>query len=803
MSGSKLPGRTCVWRKLWLACAIPLLLTIAAGAPAHATSEDGLNDALILLNDIPMEEVYRFLDEWEERGAWLPHIYPPNLVIGDLPADLDQELRADQRVETLYRKPMSAFEKRTAPAAWGDVITSWLIEEERAPMKRLHEKSDVTWDELGVHTITKPRIDRSEYADIAKTQTGHDRRFGRLIGGDIFNTSEWVLGRTAVGIILPEVVGATHSSAERSAVYEEVRAAFGFIAAKVTGYPRAQFVYDIPIAATTTHNFHTTPPDRGESAWVKETMASLGYHWEVKGIGAEPVWEYLDTLRTNFKTEWGITLFLPKVSFFRGAGYTAYAYLGGPYLVAPSGSGGFVGQGNPTTLSGLIVHEGGHLFYTLDEYASGGTSTPCRAVSGYLGVPNSNSLNQDWTCQQHVACAMASPSGKLCSYSLGQMAVVDSDSDGIADVIDTYPWIRMVEMPDTIITTTPVWAGSTQVQPLISQSVYSGTGAIDGVFDKGADPVRKDLTFNTIKNVKYKIDDGSWQFADPPEGWGGDFPALRFQFVPDSLSGGPHTVSVRAVNTIENESFSGFEDHFDVFVKAIALHNFAVEPDNDGQVRISFNIFGGAFGSVATLTRIAPDGSTHLVGGNGFVLQDDAPYIVRDEDPVVGVDYTYRLTIRGLGLKWEWEESLIAPAPIQKEEYLSSITPNPFTEQTVISYRVPRGARRGGGSGGGKPSGGNDEPEGDGNAPPPSAPAITLADPSQYHSMRVELGIYNVAGRQVRSYPPVHLFDGIHPEPVFWDGRNDAGESVSQGVYFVRLKAGDDVEESRKIILIR
>ncbi|NNE08346.1 MAG: hypothetical protein HKN20_07260, partial [Gemmatimonadetes bacterium] len=469
MSGAKRPVRTRALRAFAPGCLVPLLLALV-WAPAYGTPEDGLNDALILLRDMPMDEVYRFLDEWEEKGAWLPHIYPPNLVIGDLPADLDPELRADRRVDALYRKPMTAFEKSAAPAAWSEIITSWLIEEERAPMKRLHEKSNATWDELGVHTVTKPRIDRSDYAGISKTQTGHDRRFGRLVGGDIFNTSEWVLGRSAVGIILPETAGASHSSAERSAVYEEVRAAFGFIAAKVRGYPRAQFVYDIPIAATTTRNFFRTPPDHDESDWVKETMASIGYHWEVKGIGAEPVWEYIDTLRTNYQTEWGITLFLPKLSYFPGAGYTAYAYLGGPYLVAPSGGGGFVGQGNPTTLSGLIVHEGGHLFYTLDEYASGGTSTPCRAVSGYLAVPNSNSLNQDWTCKPHVSCAMASPSGNLCSYSLGQMASVDSDSDGIADVIDTHPVVRMFAIPDTIETTTPVWAGSTQVLPLISQA---------------------------------------------------------------------------------------------------------------------------------------------------------------------------------------------------------------------------------------------------------------------------------------------------------------------------------------------
>ena len=53
---------------------------------------------------------------------------------------------------------------------------------------------------------------------------------------------------------------------------------------------------------------------------------------------------------------------------------------------------------------------------------------------------------------------------------------------------------------------------------------------------------------------------------------------------------------------------------------------------------------------------------------------------------------------------------------------------------------------------------------------------------------RVEIGIYNVAGRLVRK-----LVSGFHPagrHEVVWDGRDQAGGNVSRGVYFLRAYVG-------------
>ena len=65
---------------------------------------------------------------------------------------------------------------------------------------------------------------------------------------------------------------------------------------------------------------------------------------------------------------------------------------------------------------------------------------------------------------------------------------------------------------------------------------------------------------------------------------------------------------------------------------------------------------------------------------------------------------------------------------------------------------------------------------------------------------RVSMSVYDAAGRRVRL-----LFEGVRgpgTHSVAWDGRSDAGNAVSAGVYFVRLSAGR-TQLGSKILLVR
>jgi flagellar hook assembly protein FlgD len=61
----------------------------------------------------------------------------------------------------------------------------------------------------------------------------------------------------------------------------------------------------------------------------------------------------------------------------------------------------------------------------------------------------------------------------------------------------------------------------------------------------------------------------------------------------------------------------------------------------------------------------------------------------------------------------------------------------------------------------------------------------------------VRLSIYDVAGRLVRNVTRETLPRGEHR--ISWDGRNEHGDRVAGGVYFVRLSAGN-VEESLTLV---
>ena len=63
----------------------------------------------------------------------------------------------------------------------------------------------------------------------------------------------------------------------------------------------------------------------------------------------------------------------------------------------------------------------------------------------------------------------------------------------------------------------------------------------------------------------------------------------------------------------------------------------------------------------------------------------------------------------------------------------------------------------------------------------------------------VNLSVYSVSGRQVRT-----LFEGekgAGEHVVSWDGRDESGRRLASGVYFVELRAGDDRQVRRAVLL--
>jgi flagellar hook assembly protein FlgD len=61
------------------------------------------------------------------------------------------------------------------------------------------------------------------------------------------------------------------------------------------------------------------------------------------------------------------------------------------------------------------------------------------------------------------------------------------------------------------------------------------------------------------------------------------------------------------------------------------------------------------------------------------------------------------------------------------------------------------------------------------------------------------MAVFDAGGRQVRAL--VQANQGAGDYQVRWDGRDDAADRVSPGVYFYRLQAGSQAEVRKMVIM--
>lgn len=74
----------------------------------------------------------------------------------------------------------------------------------------------------------------------------------------------------------------------------------------------------------------------------------------------------------------------------------------------------------------------------------------------------------------------------------------------------------------------------------------------------------------------------------------------------------------------------------------------------------------------------------------------------------------------------------------------------------------------------------------------------SAAIPYQLHeASEIQVTIYDVLGRQVRNFKAGAQAAGSHS--ILWDGRNDLGKRVANGIYFYRLQAGNESKVGKMV----
>ena len=86
------------------------------------------------------------------------------------------------------------------------------------------------------------------------------------------------------------------------------------------------------------------------------------------------------------------------------------------------------------------------------------------------------------------------------------------------------------------------------------------------------------------------------------------------------------------------------------------------------------------------------------------------------------------------------------------------------------------------------------------NYPNPFNPTTTISFSIIESYENIELVIYNLEGQKVKQLISEQLSAGQHS--VVWNGKDDNGKSVSSGIYFYKLQAGD-YQKVKKMVLLK
>jgi len=349
-----------------------------------------------------------------------------------------------------------------------------------------------------------------------------------------YETSEFLIGSVAVGVILPESNGTIDpstenwTSIEESQVVSEIRAGLDWWAA-----------YNLSAGVSFSVEVHYRVPTSYEPIscpvwdnwlWISEVMTYLGYPGTYYDYHTQ-VLDYINDLRNRLGTNWAFAIFVADSSNdydgrFEDGGY-AYASLGGPSFVMTYDNYRY-GINN---MDYVTAHEMGHTFYATDEYDDR------REYSGYLNASDNDG----------AICLMNQKVWKLCDATQEQIGWRDTDGDGILDIVDTVPDTTLNPYhPDPTSNSTLTYTGSVTVAAYPNRKPFWWGEC-------------KNITINTITNVEYRIDNGPWMNATPTDG-AFDEAQENFTCTTPSLSGGVHRIEVRGTNSVGNVETSYASD---------------------------------------------------------------------------------------------------------------------------------------------------------------------------------------------------------------------------------------------------
>jgi hypothetical protein len=541
---------------------------------------------LVLLADDDAQRLAEVRAFVEAQGGRPLHTFPHQAMIAKIPPGSSQSIAALPGVAALFTQVVElstvdayAPDARRFVRLWNSLVTPKVSGSGQNLMAAEHEDEH---DDAFVAPDLPSVTGMSLVADASVTP-------------GYYQTSEFMAGSVAVGIVLVESDGSVDLSTEDWTSDEKQRV-FGEIVAALDWWaelePRANltFFYDdhwsdpLPTGVEP-----ISRPYRDQQRWIADAMGALGY--DALSYFTR-VRDYNNDLRAAYQTDWAFTIFVVDSSADGdnrfGDRYFAYAYLGGPFFVMTYGNNGY----GPDNMDAVAAHEIGHIFHALDQYYS--AHQPCTRRSGYLDVENQNSRYGE--CSSDVLSIMRGQvypytAGAIDPYAAGQVGWRDSDGDGILDPLDVHLPISIdaVTLDGNRVTI----SGTAEIMPYPS-------------------PSRSSVTINTLAGVRYRLDKGEWQQATADDGeFDGTEEGYHFTV---TLPPGLRTLEVAALDLPGNVSDVYASEAFTILDPVDGGLNTELYP-LDGQVSASETsaMNGVAYhleGSIVTAVQYRVSGST-------------------------------------------------------------------------------------------------------------------------------------------------------------------------------------------------
>jgi hypothetical protein len=526
-------------------------LVYAESSDDLTTASSDPDQALIILSTLDMASFHEAIALVQNRGGEVPLAFPPNAFIATLNPRVERALSQHPTVSRVERDILD-------PATLADVggqaeeaahVWNTVFQEVPDPNTAMAPDAPVPqWDGPDFFIPPPEDLDSQLEPDVPSV----------LGAPTSTQTSEFMAGTIVYSVVFVESSGGTGrcspadaqtenwSASRQSTVLSKIGAGLTFWTSR-TGRPNPlTFMLDNRGTRATSCE-PIRRPSTQENLWIADALTAMGFPATPTNY-MSVARSFAHSRRTALGANWGYIIFVvDSLNDSDGTfsnGQSAYAYGNGPFMVLTYDNGGW----GIDRMDRVALHETGHIFGALDEYASG-CSTADRW--GYLTVANASCNNGGITSDISVmgeASELANPSANVSTSARGAIGW-RNPSGNIVDVVRTATVVLTPYSPDPTTDRTPTYSAVAGNQPFPP----GGCNTIDGICYRMPSPV----TVSKVKRAQWKLDGGSFTSTGltPTDGAFDEETGEGYRFTPtSSVSAGTHTFYTRSTNHFGHNS---------------------------------------------------------------------------------------------------------------------------------------------------------------------------------------------------------------------------------------------------------